>query len=255
MWWPGIGTANKGTFTFEPIDGAGEYYFYYLPYAMAGHAHYPQAQYLPARPTADPAWVNAVSPSVWWAEQGLHGKRAARRGGRPLRGGRRVGQLRTHELHGHGRRIRRCCTQTTPAHPSCSLPRTAATSISMKDAIPAHWAIAGPAVRGRGGRSAGQDCQCFRAAGGGPRCPVGPVRPHGPDRRLRVRHGNRRRRPRHSTLHQTRPGLTAWAGRSARPSPWRTGLSRRCLWWSPFRQLPPAPQWTQSSLWPAPPDP
>ncbi|POH60584.1 glycoside hydrolase domain-containing protein [Arthrobacter glacialis] len=65
-----------GTFTFEPVDGAGSYYFYYLPYAMAGHAHYPQAQYLPARPTADPAWVAAVSPSVFSAEQGLSGSHA-----------------------------------------------------------------------------------------------------------------------------------------------------------------------------------
>ncbi|WP_427016584.1 glycoside hydrolase domain-containing protein [Pseudarthrobacter sp. P1] len=61
----GARTAQSGEFTFEPIDGAGSYYFHYLPYAMGGHAHYPQAAYLPHRPTADPAWVDRNASSIW----------------------------------------------------------------------------------------------------------------------------------------------------------------------------------------------
>ncbi|MET3366858.1 UNVERIFIED_CONTAM: hypothetical protein ABIE34_000079 [Jeotgalibacillus campisalis] len=54
-----------GNIVFEAIDGPGIYFAYYLPYAMLGKAHYPQAQYLPHRPSADPAWVAAVGGS-WW---------------------------------------------------------------------------------------------------------------------------------------------------------------------------------------------
>lgn len=58
-------TRESGTLVFEAIDGAGIYFVYYLPYAMLGKAHYPQAQYLPSRPVADPAWAAAVGRSSW----------------------------------------------------------------------------------------------------------------------------------------------------------------------------------------------
>jgi len=45
---------------FEAVDGPGHYFVYYLPYAMLGAAHYPQARYLPRRPTAAPGWAAAV---------------------------------------------------------------------------------------------------------------------------------------------------------------------------------------------------
>ncbi|NWL11396.1 hypothetical protein DM793_08795 [Paenarthrobacter nitroguajacolicus] len=56
---------ESGSIIFEAIDGLGIYFVYYLPYAMLGKPHYPQAQYLPHRPAADPAWAAAVGRSEW----------------------------------------------------------------------------------------------------------------------------------------------------------------------------------------------
>ncbi|MCT9868591.1 glycoside hydrolase domain-containing protein [Paenarthrobacter aurescens] len=58
-------TRESGTLVFEAIDGQGTYFVYYLPYAMLGKPHYPQAQYLPQRPAADPAWAAGVVRSPW----------------------------------------------------------------------------------------------------------------------------------------------------------------------------------------------
>lgn len=53
-------TRESGELVFEAVDGPGHYFVYYLPYAMLGAAHYPQAQYLPRRPTVAPGWAAAV---------------------------------------------------------------------------------------------------------------------------------------------------------------------------------------------------
>ena len=58
-------TREAGILLFEAIDGPGIYFVYYLPYAMLGKPHYPQAGYLPRRPTAEPGWAAAVGPSAW----------------------------------------------------------------------------------------------------------------------------------------------------------------------------------------------
>ncbi|MFK0041160.1 glycoside hydrolase domain-containing protein [Paenarthrobacter sp. NPDC090517] len=58
-------TRESGSIVFEAIDGPGIYFVYYLPYAMLGKPHYPQAQYLPHRSAADPAWAAAVGHSGW----------------------------------------------------------------------------------------------------------------------------------------------------------------------------------------------
>ncbi|MGR0158682.1 glycoside hydrolase domain-containing protein [Paenarthrobacter nitroguajacolicus] len=59
-------TRESGSIVFEAIDGHGIYFVYYLPYAMLGKPHYPQAEYLPRRPSAEPGWAAGVVPSPWW---------------------------------------------------------------------------------------------------------------------------------------------------------------------------------------------
>lgn len=140
-------TRASGKFTFEPLDGPGDYHFYYLPYAMVGPAHYPQAQYLPARPTADPAWVNAVSAGVWSA--GPVGEIPAAQALRyeaasewdtfaPMNFTATGSELDA--LHAANEGAAFMLFAQDRRHP-----------ISMRDAVPAHWAIAGPdAVAGTG---------------------------------------------------------------------------------------------------------
>ncbi|MFJ4170210.1 glycoside hydrolase domain-containing protein [Paenarthrobacter sp. NPDC089714] len=60
-----VATRESGTLVFQAVDGPGTYFVYYLPYAMLGKAHYPQAQYLPRRPAAAPDWAAAVVGSLW----------------------------------------------------------------------------------------------------------------------------------------------------------------------------------------------
>jgi hypothetical protein len=52
-------TVNRefGEFVFQPESGPGDYYFYYLPYRLAGSRNYPQAVYPAAAPTADAEWL------------------------------------------------------------------------------------------------------------------------------------------------------------------------------------------------------
>ncbi|MGO4146741.1 glycoside hydrolase domain-containing protein [Paenarthrobacter sp. YAF11_1] len=59
-------TRESGSIVFEATDGPGIYFVYYLPYAMLGKPHYPQAEYLPHRPSAEPGWAAGVVPSPWW---------------------------------------------------------------------------------------------------------------------------------------------------------------------------------------------
>jgi len=136
-------TRERGVFTFEPLDGPCSYYFYYLPYAMGGHAHYPQARYLPARPTADPGWVHKVAGSVWPAENGpADGKFPIARAVRyeaasewdsfaPMNFTPTAAEL--DGLHAGHRGAAFLLFAQDREHP-----------ISMKDGVPAHWAIGGP---------------------------------------------------------------------------------------------------------------
>lgn len=59
-------TRESGSLVFEAIDGHGIYFVYYLPYALLGKPHYPQAEYLPHRPSAEPGWAAGVVRSAWW---------------------------------------------------------------------------------------------------------------------------------------------------------------------------------------------
>lgn len=135
-------TPSKGTFTFEAIDGAGEYYFYYLPYVMGGRSYYPQAHYLPARPTADPTWVKSVATSVWSAEHGFHAAHPLAKAVRyeaasewdsfaPMNFTATDEELAAlHEVHAGASFL--------------VFAQDRRHAISMKSAIPAQWAIAGP---------------------------------------------------------------------------------------------------------------
>ncbi len=136
---------ERGEFIFEPIDGPGEYHFYYLPYVMGGRAHYPQAGYLPARPTADPAWVASVSASVWSAESSLADSVLPR-----------AQAVRYEAASGWDSFAPMNFTATAAelealhaAHagtPFLVFAQDRSQAISMTDRLPAHWAIEGPAA-------------------------------------------------------------------------------------------------------------
>lgn len=48
---------EKGSFVFEPVNGPGNYFLYYLPGQMKGRSNYPVVNYPPPRRTADNAWI------------------------------------------------------------------------------------------------------------------------------------------------------------------------------------------------------
>ena len=51
---------EAGEFVFQPIQGAGDYYFYYLPYRLGASRNYPQARYREPERTADGAWLKKL---------------------------------------------------------------------------------------------------------------------------------------------------------------------------------------------------
>ena len=50
-------TREQGDLAFQPTSGAGDYWVYFLPYAMAGRSNYPKAVYPEPDSTAAPAWL------------------------------------------------------------------------------------------------------------------------------------------------------------------------------------------------------
>ena len=56
-------TREYGEFVFQPSSGAGEYYFYYLPYRLGASRNYPQARYREPERTADGAWLKKLGLS------------------------------------------------------------------------------------------------------------------------------------------------------------------------------------------------
>ena len=60
----GATTQDAGEFDFEPIDGPGRYFIYYLPFKSGGRSNYPNVTYLPVRNTADSAWISALARLV-----------------------------------------------------------------------------------------------------------------------------------------------------------------------------------------------
>ncbi|MBP2267143.1 hypothetical protein J3A64_002607 [Pseudarthrobacter sp. PvP004] len=150
-------TRETGSIVFEAIDGHGTYFVYYLPYAMLGKAHYPQAQYLPHRPAAEPAWAAAVGRSVW-----VPGKRelpeaepssatvlryeaaSERDSFAPMNFTARTDELE--KFH------RRYADEAYLVFPEDRL-----NPLSMQRELPAHWVINGPARTFRGTAQAGEN--------------------------------------------------------------------------------------------------
>ncbi|WAH98917.1 glycoside hydrolase domain-containing protein [Arthrobacter sp. MMS18-M83] len=135
---------ESGQLVFEPVDGPCDYYFYYLPYAMLGKPHYPQAQYLPRRPSAEPEWAAAVEQSAWRLQptrlpaQHIPSARviryeaaSAQDSFAPMNFSAAADEVDAlHEQYG--------------TEPFLLFPESRLTPISMRDALPAHWAIGGP---------------------------------------------------------------------------------------------------------------
>lgn len=48
---------ERGRFVFQPVNGAGKYFLYYLPGKMEGRSNYPTVNYPPPVQTADNAWI------------------------------------------------------------------------------------------------------------------------------------------------------------------------------------------------------
>ncbi|SDW02011.1 hypothetical protein SAMN04487912_101148 [Arthrobacter sp. cf158] len=146
-------TKESGTLVFQAIDGPGIYFAYYLPYAMLGKPHYPQAQYLPQRPAADPAWAAAVGRSPW-APAGQAGLPEAtvlryeaaseRDSFAPMNFTARVDELeRLQADHSEEAFL--------------VFPEDRLNAVSMQSDLPAHWVIGGPSDTFHGTAQAGED--------------------------------------------------------------------------------------------------
>lgn len=149
---------ESGQIVFEPVDGPGDYYFYYLPYAMLGKPHYPQAQYLPRRPSAEPQWAAAVEQSAW---------RLKALDGEPSQQIRNARVIRYEAASARDSFVPMNFTATAdevatlherhPADPFLLFPENRLTPISMRDALPAHWAIDGPCTEFNDTAQPGED--------------------------------------------------------------------------------------------------
>ncbi|KIA73824.1 hypothetical protein ANMWB30_10720 [Arthrobacter sp. MWB30] len=146
-------TRESGTLLFEAIEGPGIYYVYYLPYAMLGKPHYPQAQYLPRRPTAEPGWAAAVGYSAWRepAQAGLpnatvvrYEAASERDSFAPMNFTARADELEQfHSCH--------------KGEAFLVFPEDRLNPVSMSTDLPAHWVANGPSDTFRAGAVAGED--------------------------------------------------------------------------------------------------
>lgn len=145
-------TQHAGTIVFQAIDGPGTYYVYYLPYAMLGKAHYPQAQYLPLRPSAEPGWVAAVvgsgkvtdQPNLPAADVKRYEAASERDSFAPMNFTATTAELK--QLHGE---------HTGKAF--LLFPEQRTNPVSMRDQLPAHWVINGPAKAFKATAAPGED--------------------------------------------------------------------------------------------------
>ncbi len=145
-------TRESCELAFEAIDGPGSYFVYYLPYAMLGAAHYPQARYLPRRPTAAPRWAAAVGQSAW--DPGIRGLPEAtvlryeaaseRDSFAPMNFTATEAELQAlYARHG--------------GEAFLLFPEDRLNPVSMRERLPAHWAINGPAGTFRATAQPGED--------------------------------------------------------------------------------------------------
>lgn len=135
-----------GTFVFQPDQGPGTYFLYYMPYTGDPRAHYPKLAYAEAEDSADPTWR---------AKHGLDDARGADPAALPAARFVRIESVDDHnafskmEYPATGDEVR----QLLEAHPSEPFLLFAAdrtTPIVMRHDIPAHWAA------GEGGAFGGE---------------------------------------------------------------------------------------------------
>ena len=136
-------TRESGEFAFEAVDGPGSYYVYYLPYAMLGAAHYPQARYLPRRPTAAPGWAAAVGKaagqSAWGGDTAeLPEATALRYEAASERDSFAPMNFTATEAELQSLYARHC------GEAFLLFPEDRLNPVSMRERLPAHWAIDGP---------------------------------------------------------------------------------------------------------------
>ncbi|GAA3275455.1 glycoside hydrolase domain-containing protein [Paenarthrobacter aurescens] len=146
-------TRASGSLVFEAIDGPGTYFVYYLTYAMLGKPHYPQAQYLPHRPAADPAWAAVVVRSAWasGAQAELPTARVLRYEAASERDSFAPMNFtaRAEELE-HFRSLH-------AGEAFLVFPEDRLNPVSMHSELPAHWVIDGPSNSFHGTALAGED--------------------------------------------------------------------------------------------------
>ncbi|MEQ4565327.1 glycoside hydrolase domain-containing protein [Paenarthrobacter sp. CAP02] len=144
-------TRESGTLVFEAIDGAGIYFVYYLPYAMLGKPHYPQAQYLPRRPTADPAWAAAVGGSAWAPERRLPHAEVLRYEAASERDSFAPMNFTASAIELESLHARH------PGEAFLVFPEDRLNPVSMRADLPAHWVINGPSDTFRAAAQPGED--------------------------------------------------------------------------------------------------
>ncbi|BCW43827.1 glycoside hydrolase domain-containing protein [Arthrobacter sp. StoSoilB5] len=151
-------TKEFGSIVFEAIDGQGIYYVYYLPYAMLGKAHYPQAEYLPHRPAAEPGWAAGVVGSLGAATVQTGNKGDALPAARVLRYEAASERDSFAPMNFTARKDELEALHARHAGTAFLLfPEDRLNPISMREAIPAHWSIDGPSPTFRGSAQPGED--------------------------------------------------------------------------------------------------
>ncbi len=145
-------TRESGELVFEALGGPGSYFVYYLPYAMLGAAHYPQARYLPRRPTAAPGWAAAVGQSPWHEDTPQlpeatvlrYEAESERDSFAPMNFTATERELQELYARHDGEAF-------------LLFPEDRLNPVSMRDRLPAHWAINGPAGSFRATAEPGED--------------------------------------------------------------------------------------------------
>ncbi|MCH5599345.1 DUF6067 family protein [Niabella ginsengisoli] len=59
---------ETGNILFEPLNGPGKYYIYYMPYKNEGRSNYPKGVYLKPEQTADESWIKQTNLRKAFAE-------------------------------------------------------------------------------------------------------------------------------------------------------------------------------------------
>ncbi|WP_347110063.1 glycoside hydrolase domain-containing protein [Paenarthrobacter sp. S56] len=145
-------TREACTIVFQAVDGPGTYFVHYLPYAMLGKPHYPQAEYLPRRPAAEPRWVAGVVGLPWetkhqnlpQAEVTRYEAASEHDSFAPMNFTATARELQHfHELHGH--------------QAFAIFPEDRTNPVSMRRHLPAHWVINGPSNGFQGSAEPGED--------------------------------------------------------------------------------------------------